>query len=75
MCSVVLEFEVLFILVTVAVSVLCYKCSLWYKVQFPRLLYTSFIVSSCVVGCGEMNEERENTENREFYTGPVLVWL
>ena len=25
--------------------------------QFPRLLYTSFIVSSCVVGCVEMNEE------------------
>ena len=46
-----LEFEVLFILVTVAVSVLCYKCSRWYKVQFPKLLYTSFIVSSCVVGC------------------------
>ena len=49
-CSVALEFEVLFILVTVAVSVLCYNCSLWYKVQFPKLLYT-FIVSSCVVGC------------------------
>ena len=51
MCSVVLEFEVLFILVTVAVSVLCYKCSLWYKVQFPKFLYTSFVVSGYIVGC------------------------
>ena len=49
-CSVVLEVEVLFISVTIAVSVLCYNCSLCYKVQFPKLLYTSFMVSGCVVG-------------------------
>ena len=50
MCSVALKVEVLFISVTIAVSALCCNCSLWYKMQFPKLLYTSFIVSGCVVG-------------------------
>ena len=52
MCSNALKVEVLFISVTVVVSVLCYNCSLRYKVQFPKLLYTSVIVSGSIVGCG-----------------------
>ena len=75
MCSVVLEVEVLFISVTVAVSVLCYKCSLCYKVQFPKLLYTSFIVSGCVVGCvkNEVSEPLSTVKQGILYwtcTGP-----
>ena len=65
-----LEVEILFISVTVAVSVLCFKYSLCYKVQFPRLLYTSLIVSGCVVGCVKSEQSKHLSTVKQG----ILYW-